>query len=497
MTEWIIRILCYFTGIFHYQFVRLRHDTALHTQNLRTPCVPYRVEKLTAGRQMSNRKIKWNAAHIPKTCTAKGGERTEWSFEGVEGLVLDCTASGDRIWKVRYRVKDGGRRVERKLPIGLLDPEARRRSGNEEAYLSPGQAKDRADDVLGQVRNGGDPWLEKHEKEHRPKPEQLSVKAVYFEWLDRPGRRRTLRRRTREGYEQQFRDYIEPFFGNWPITDLRKQDIAAAVEKVRKATTNPDRGMRGLQSTKVLKLIRSICRYALTKDYIVRDPTLALDFPVPEDNPDGRQSRPPTDEELRLMWVEAPKRLSPQIARILKIGFLLGKRVSEIVNAKKSEIQFGPDAHWKIPGTTEGNKSREDQIVPLPSLAIALFQEQLDEAKDSPFVFPAKGKPDRPTTRHTPSQAFTELRRLVGIEDQIRFHDVRSLIVDHLAKLGVPSEYRSHVLHHTGDMRKTLADSTYSTWDFLYPKRRALELWERRLLEIVEGRPPTGEQWTA
>ncbi len=103
--------------------------------------------------------------------------------------MFDCTAGGDRIWKVRYRVKDGGKRIERKLPIGLLDPEARRRTGNEGAYLSPGQARDRADDVLGAVRNGADPWLEEHKKANEPKPEVLSVEAVYREWLASRNRR--------------------------------------------------------------------------------------------------------------------------------------------------------------------------------------------------------------------------------------------------------------------------------------------------------------------
>ena len=83
--------------------------------------------------QMPNQKLKWNAAHLSKACVAVNGERTEWSFENIEGLVLDCTAGGDRIWKVRYRVREGGKRIERKLAIGLLDPEARRRTRNEDA----------------------------------------------------------------------------------------------------------------------------------------------------------------------------------------------------------------------------------------------------------------------------------------------------------------------------------------------------------------------------
>ena len=97
--------------------------------------------------------------------------------------------------------------------------------------------------------------------------------------------------------------------------------------------------------------------------------------------------------------------------------------------------------------------------------------------------------------RHAPSGAFAGLRAKLGISGSVRFHDSRGLITDQMAKIGVPSEYTSHVLHHTGDTRASLADSVYSTYDYEPQKRRALELWERRLLEIVEGRPASGEKW--
>ena len=64
-----------------------------------------------------------------------------------------------------------------------------------------------------------------------------------------------------------------------------------------------------------------------------------------------------------------------------------------------------------------------------------------------------------------------------------------------MASIGVPTELRSRTLHHTGDLRQ-LVNTTYSgPYDFMDQRLSALELWERRLLEIVEGRPATGERW--
>jgi hypothetical protein len=44
-------------------------------------------------------------------------------------------------------------------------------------------------------------------------------------------------------------------------------------------------------------------------------------------------------------------------------------------------------------------------------------------------------------------------------------------------------------------MRATLAAKSYSTYDHMVEKRRALEMWERRLLAIVEGQELPSERW--
>ena len=76
----------------------------------------------------------------------------------------------------------------------------------------------------------------------------------------------------------------------------------------------------------------------------------------------------------------------------------------------------------------------------------------------------------------------------------MRFHDFRGLINDQMAALGVPVELRSRTLHHTGDLQQ-LANTVYSAFDFMPERLKALELWERRLIEIVEAREPSGLRW--
>lgn len=256
---------------------------------------------------------------------------------------------------------------------------------------------------------------------------------------------------------------------------------------MRIASTDADRGFRGTQATKALKLIYSLGEYAVDKNFVARNPARGIDPPVPVDNPEGKQHRPPTDDELRRIWLEAPEHMNAQLVRVLRLNLLLGKRVSELVEALKAELSLSADPSWFIPGYRTGNKGREDQIVPLPPLAVSVFKEACAASGSSPYIFQARSTDDKPMSRHTPSQSFTEFRRSIGIEDKVRFLDARGLINDQLAKLKVPREYRSHILHHTSDMRGTLAEAVYSTYDYADEKRRALRLWSLRLQEIVRG----------
>ena len=135
--------------------------------------------------------------------------------------------------------------------------------------------------------------------------------------------------------------------------------------------------------------------------------------------------------------------------------------------------------------------------MPLPPLALGLIEDSVRAAGGSPWLFPARGKPDTPAMRHGVSQAFTDFHREIGIADQVRLHDVRGLIVDQMLSMGAPSPVISHVLHHTGDMRGTLAMSVYRTYDMRAEKLRALRLWQARLRNIVSGRKLHSLRWIA
>lgn len=423
--------------------------------------------------------IKPNTEVIRK---ALKGERGRVLVDGHAGLCLYARGDGNGSWMLRYRI--GG-----KQHWHTLHNDAAR------AVLSEViEAKDR---FLADVKlRGVNPKAEARAAAAKADSDARTLEAAYLEWLDHPGRKRRLSERTRKGYDDLFALHIMPRLGDKALASIDRDEIERFLEAVRMATTDAERGHRGLQATKCRTILHAIFKYGVRKRWAPLNPVEGTDLPVPLSNPEGKASRPATDDELRRVWLGADEGMGINSARVLRLALLLGRRVSEIVGARRDELRLdGREPTWTIPAGREGNKAKAVDIVPLPRLAARIFRDAIAAAGESPFVFPARGKPNTSMSRHTPSSAFTEFRRAIGIEDAVRFHDSRGLLNDRMAAMRVPSEYRSRVLHHTGDIRSTLANSVYSEYEFLPEKRRALRLWQMRLRGIVSGRRQRELRW--
>lgn len=89
------------------------------------------------------------------------------------------------------------------------------------------------------------------------------------------------------------------------------------------------------------------------------------------------------------------------------------------------------------------------------------------------------------------SATFRQMMCRLDIADA-RLHDLRSIVKTGMAQLGVPPAIADKVQDHA-EVRGM--GKAYDRHDYLSEKRRALELWEKRLLEIVEARGPSGLSW--
>jgi integrase len=297
---------------------------------------------------------------------------------------------------------------------------------------------------------------------------------------------------TRKGYEDLYALHVKPHLGKKRLPDLDRKAIEDALAKVKKATTNPDKKHRGVQATNVLKLLSSIYEWCMDQEWIARNPCRGIEKPAPIANPKGKQHRPPTNPELRQLWNDGPDVMSPAKTRVLRLAILIGRRISEIAGANRDDAKLDSTIPCLfIPADRVGNKPKLNDAVPLPPLALALaiVKDALATSQTGEPLFVGA------STRWTTSKKLTTTRRAWKWPDPpVRFHDFRGLINDQMAALGVPTELRSRTLHHTGDLQQ-LANTVYSADEFLPERLRALELWEARLLEIVNDRKPAGLRW--
>jgi integrase len=167
----------------------------------------------------------------------------------------------------------------------------------------------------------------------------------------------------------------------------------------------------------------------------------------------------------------------------MRLTILLGRRISEIAGAKRGDVHLSGEIPYVIiPVDREGNKAKVEDAVPLPPLAVAIIQEALQVGEVTEPLFVGA------TSRSTTSKRLTKARREWGWPGQVRLHDMRTFVNSHMALMGAPRELRSRTLHHTADLQQ-LVNTTYSSFDHMPERLKALTLWEGRLLEIVNNEP--------
>ena len=77
----------------------------------------------------------------------------------------------------------------------------------------------------------------------------------------------------------------------------------------------------------------------------------------------------------------------------------------------------------------------------------------------------------------------------------MRLHDLRHQAATGMAQCGVPLEIRQLVQNQISGRRQSIG-ARYDQHDYFQEKKRALELWEARLQEIIEDRKSSGARWT-
>lgn len=403
---------------------------------------------------------------------ALNGERAVYSIAKHPKLYLAADGKGGGSWRIKYRPAAGA--TQRWV---TLSNDARNASFDDIAR--------KASELLtGLSLNGIDP------RATRKSASRASFDATFRDWLERHGK---VRKKSWQHDESLYERHIKARIAHDDLRAITRARVIEVLNDIADKATP-------LQANRCQSLISAVLSWALDEGRIDIHPALRIRHRGEE----KRRELVMTSDQLKQFWTEL-NALRDNSAVIIKLLLLLGGRLSEVTGARHRELDLdSPSPTWTVPG--ERTKNGLGCIVPLPARSVELLlaacgesihrqvrEEHQGNNRGRLFVFPARRIEPTAFDGNHVSRQVKEIFRKIGVPD-MRLHDLRHQAATGMAQCGVPMDIRMLVQNQVSGRRATIG-SVYDQHDYSEEKRRALTLWEERLLAIVEGRPIPDERY--
>jgi integrase len=388
------------------------------------------------------------------------------------GLYFVIQPSGARSWAVRYRY--GGK--PRKLTLGGYP------------VLELGKARERARQALETVAAGRDPGLEKAEANRRARDdagEQDLVATQLDRFYERHVKPNNTARTATEVMRALDKD-VRSAWGERRVQDVPRRDVIELLDTI------VDRG-KPIAANRALAYLRRFFNWLIQRSVLEASPCDRVKAPAGEKDRD----RVLTDDELRWLW-KATERLGYPFGPFVRLLLLTGQRRDEVAKARYRE--FPHQAIWQIPKERTKNGFAHD--VPLSTAAQEVVAALPRVAGRPGYLFTTSGE----TAISGYSNAKERLDKFMlavareeaaerGLDpDEIeipewRLHDLRRTMASGMARLGHAPHVVEAVLNHTGGTISGVA-AVYNRYTYADEKCRALEVWGRFVVDLVQGSAP-------
>jgi integrase len=345
------------------------------------------------------------------------------------------------------------------------------------------QARDKARAWLAMIDKGVDPEVEAARQKAAARQIQANTfSAVAEQFLERHCAKLAKRA---EAERIIRRDFIKRW-GPRPVTDIQPQEVSEAVCAIVR------RGKK-YEAHNAFGHLRRLYSWAIgTGEFGVTTSPLERLRPVELIGAREARDRVLKDHELRAIWssttTELPtrttarngdddkKELGYPYGPVFRMLILTGQRLSEVAGMRWSEVDKGKRL-WTIPAARmKGDRAHE---VPLTAEALAVLDALPRFTGDCVFTTTGGVK-----SVNGFGKAKERLDALSGVTGW-RLHDLRRTARTHFSALPVPDNVRELVIAHA---QKGL-HKVYDLHSYQTEKRECLELWENRLLGIVEPKP--------
>lgn len=348
--------------------------------------------------------------------------QAEHADDLVAGLRLRVGAGGRKAWIVRTRA--GGKQINKTLgAYPTLSLAEARRSAQRLLLDIAKNGEPRAAHTFGEL---ADHWIE-----HVAKPNNKS-------W-DKQKRRLEI--------------HVLPAWKSRRLDTIRRADVRELID-----------GIPGdVAPNRALTIIRTVFRYAMSRDWIESSPAEAIA---------KTKTETPRDRVLNMddvKWVySTADMLGYPLAGYIKMLVLTGQRRTEVGMMRWVDINVD-QATWTI--DSADTKSARSHLVPLSEQALAILKTtpRLGE-----FVWTTNGTSYLSGFTHVKARLDGLLNARGAKLRAWRLHDIRRSTATHMVRLGTTETVVGRILNHAP---QGVTARTYALHSYDAEKRAALDRW--------------------
>lgn len=263
--------------------------------------------------------------------------------------------------------------------------------------------------------------------------------------------------------QRQLELHVLPVWGERKITDIRRAHVRDLVE-----------GLEGdVLPNRILTLVKTIFRFALSRDWIDFSPADAIRKPKDEKERD----RVLTMMEVSWIWKAAVLAGYP-FGPFALLLILTAQRRTEVASMRWRDLDL-EEGTWII--RSNDTKADRKHLVPLSSLALKTLKD-LPQMGD--YVFTSDGESHISGYASAKAKLDGFIAGLKGSVEPWRFHDLRRTAATHMVRLGVLETVVGRVLNHT---QTGVTAKVYALHSYAPEKRQALDAWAEEVTKAVEG----------
>jgi integrase len=375
-------------------------------------------------------------------------KQVDYFDESLPGFGLRVSYNGRKSWVVLYRCNG----VKGRLTLGRFE------------VIPLAEAREKAREALRAAANGNDPGAEKHRNREAPTFQQLADR--YIEEYAKP------RKRTWQKDRRLLDKNLIPALGRQKAHTIARADLRAELNNIRNRPAP-------VEANRTFEVVRRLFNWAIEEEILSESPAAKLPKPAEE----AQRERTLTADELQTLW-RALDDAQPLVRGVFRLMMLSAQRRNEVSRMRWPDLDRR-EGWWNIPA--ELTKTKRPYRVPLTPAMLAIIDEVEKLALDPEWVFPRAGG-GGPVPETNATRPFRKLIREAGIAHFMP-HDLLHTVTGHMTSMGISQFDVGKVRHHTSRDGKSMT-SRYDHYAYDREKRRALDLWNARLLDIVAGKAP-------